>query len=78
MSSSALKKWGNSQGVTIPKSYCDRLGIRPGDRLNMSLVGEKIVIEPEREFTLDALMDGYHGLMPEEYDWGKPVGKEVW
>lgn len=78
MTTGTLNKWGNSQGVIIPKDFCDRLGIKPGDKVNISLKDDKIIIEPEREFTLSALMAGYSGSLPEEYDWGKPTGKELW
>ena len=78
MATVRLSKWGNSQGVLIPKSFCERLGIKPGDKVSVSLVDDKITIEPEREFTLTALMDGYDGPMPEAYEWGEPQGKELW
>lgn len=78
MAIGTLQKWGNSQGVTIPKSFCERLGIKPGDKLSLSLKSDRIVIEPEKELTFASLMEGYDGPMPQEYDWGKPMGKEMW
>ena len=78
MATGALKKWGNSQGITIPKNMCNHLGIKPGDKLAISLSDDKILIEPEREFTLQSLMKDYAGPAPETYDWGKPMGRELW
>lgn len=78
MTTGTLTKWGNSQGVLIPKPLCDQLGIKPGDKLSIDLEDGGITIKPEQEFTLSSLMAGYKGPMPEEYDWGKPMGKEVW
>ena len=78
MAIGTLAKWGNSQGVLIPKLFCDQLGIKPGDKLNIDLDDSKITIKPGKEFTLSSLMEGYSGPMPEEYDWGEPMGKEVW
>jgi AbrB family looped-hinge helix DNA binding protein len=78
MATGTLKKWGNSQGILIPKSYCEQLAIRPGDKIDLSLDGDKITLRPEKEFTFSALMRGYDGPPPQEYDWGKPAGKELW
>jgi AbrB family looped-hinge helix DNA binding protein len=78
MATGTLRKWGNSQGTLIPKSYCDHLGIKPGDRIDLSLEDDKIMIKPDKEFTLASLMEGYIGPMPEEFDWGMPMGKEFW
>ena len=33
MSQATLSKWGNSQGVRIPREYCDLLGARVGDTI---------------------------------------------
>jgi AbrB family looped-hinge helix DNA binding protein len=78
MSTTTLTKWGNSQGVIIPKSICNHLGLKPGDKVSVTLIDDRISIEPEREFTLTALMQNYDGPMPEAYDWGEPRGKELW
>lgn len=78
MSTGTINKWGNSQGIIIPKAFCDSLNIKPGDKVSITLKGELITIEPEKEYTLSALMKDYDGPMPEEYDWGKPQGKELW
>lgn len=32
-----LTKWGNSQGVLIPKHLCDHLGLRIGDTVTISV-----------------------------------------
>ena len=78
MSTGILTKWGNSQGVIIPKNFCDQLEIKVGDVLNVDIKDDEIVIRPERPFILSALMNGYNGPTPTEYDWGRPMGKEVW
>lgn len=47
-----LKKWGNSQGVLIPKNLCEYLGIAVGDRLEMEEAHGAITMRPaERRFT---------------------------
>ena len=45
-----LSKWGNSQGVIIPKSICEPLGLVAGDKLELSVseTGGSIEITPIR------------------------------
>ena len=75
-----LTKWGNSQGVVIPKDFCDQMRIKPGDRLSVSFDGVRVTIEPKRDHTLEARLARWDGGRFEtaEYDWGEPVGEEVW
>ena len=37
MPTSRLTKWGNSQGVVIPKRFCDHLGIEVGAEMEVSI-----------------------------------------
>ena len=78
MSSTTLRKWGNGQGILVPKSYTEILNLKPGDKMNISLTGDTITLRPEKYVTLSSLMEGYDGPPPEEYDWGNPKGKEMW
>lgn len=78
MAETTLAKWGNSQGIVIPKSLCKALEIEVGDKLNIMLEDGKLTIQPVPAFTLSSLMEGYNGPMPGEYDWGAPQGKEAW
>lgn len=52
------------------------------DLVELSRVDDNIVIKKvkkETELTLDDIFEGYEGEdAAEEYDWGSPVGKEVW
>jgi len=81
-------KWGNSQGIIIPKRYCDSLGLNVGDEVELSLEGERMLaLRPtkpafrrRRKVTIAELFEGWDGkgYVPEECDWGAPVGKEMW
>lgn len=42
---SALKKIGNSAGIVIPKPVLTEIGAQVGDKLDISIVGGRIVIE---------------------------------
>jgi antitoxin MazE len=74
-----VQKWGNSLALRIPKNYADQMGLSSNSPVEISLEGNRLVIEPARRPTLDALLDG---VTPDnihtETDWGAPVGKEVW
>lgn len=74
-----LIKIGNSQGIVIPRPICNLMNIAVGDDVTMEVDDNgKLTIEPKKSFTLEALMTGYDGPKPTEYDWGKPAGKEMW
>ena len=77
-----IQKWGNSQGIRIPKAFLEALGMMENDLVELSRVDDNIVIKKvkkETELTLDDIFEGYEGeVAAEEYDWGSPVGKEVW
>ena len=50
MSTSKLTKWGNSQGVVIPKKLCETMGFRIGDELNIAMNPRtgKVEITPQK------------------------------
>ncbi len=77
---SIVNKWGNSLGLRIPQLVANKIGLTAGTVLSIKVVNDTIVILPVRKkYSLDELLEG---VTPEpiggEYDWGVPVGKEVW
>jgi antitoxin MazE len=42
---SSIKKIGNSSGILIPKPMLTELGAVPGDSVDISLAGGKLIIE---------------------------------
>lgn len=81
MSTATLSKWGNGQGVLIPKHVCELLGLKTGDKVSITTEKEKIIItRPEEKYTLEARLRNWDGKGEplRKYDWGKPVGKEMW
>ena len=77
-----IQKWGNSQGIRIPKAFLDALGMMENDLVELSRVNDNIVItkvKTEKELTLDDIFADYDGEhAAEKFDWGAPAGKEVW
>ncbi|GGE19247.1 hypothetical protein GCM10011390_43080 [Aureimonas endophytica] len=41
----AVKKFGNSAGILIPKPILAQIGARAGDKVDMRIEGNRIVIE---------------------------------
>ena len=49
MPTATLNKWGNSQGIIIPKSACSLIGINIGDELNLEVTKNHIEITPVKQ-----------------------------
>ena len=78
----AIQKWGNSQGIRIPKAFLEALGMRENALVELSRVDNNILIskvKKEQELTLEDIFQDYDGAYKaEKFDWGSPSGKEVW
>lgn len=78
-----VQKWGNSQGVRLSKELLSDVEINVGDAVDVAVRDGALVVTPLRR------VRGGHDLRklvrripkdykPEEFDWGYPVGREVW
>ena len=75
-----LQKWGNSQGIRIPKVVLDELDINENDELELKIEDNKILIEKidSRKNILD-LFKGFDGNYESlDIDWDNPIGDEIW
>ncbi len=75
-----ITKWGNSQGIRIPKKYLKQLGLKVGDKVELKIENGKLVIIPMKhkrkpKIDINTLFKEY--IETEEYEWGQ-VGKEIW
>ena len=76
-----VKKWGNSLAIRIPNSVAKDLGLAENSDVQIASNGSSATIRP-LEFkgkTLEQLLgkitsDNIHS----EFEWGPPVGKEIW
>ena len=76
-----VKTWGNSQGVRISKETMQDAGLAVNDVLDVKVLNGMIMLskhyrhksleERAAEFGGDLRLDG-------EFDWGEPVGREIW
>jgi len=78
-----IQKWGNSQGIRVPKSILEQCHISIGEELEILAEGEEITIKPiskiRGKYKLDDLVKKIpHDYKTKETDWGLPQGKEEW
>ncbi len=77
-----IKKWGNSQGIRIPKHILTKLDLKTSDIMSLNVDKDKIILEkikvPKRKNIIE-LFDGYEDdYSLSEFDWGEAVGEEIW
>jgi antitoxin MazE len=83
-----LQRWGNSQGVRLPKSIIESMGMSVGAPVIVEVSGDhsRITITPAAESRpirgRHRIEDLIAGSAPNafagEHDWGRAHGKEVW
>ena len=76
---SMIVRWGNSQGVRLPKEVLAAASLQVNDSVTIEAEKGRIVIEKaaRRHRSLEERLAGFSGSnVPEEWDMGVPVGKE--
>lgn len=64
-----VQKWGNSQGIRLPKKILKDLGININDKIEISLNGEEIILKKIKKYTnLDDLFKDYKGDYRKDFD----------
>ena len=85
-----IQKWGNSQGLRIPKPLLETLGIRENDQVELILSADSITIRkapsaPHK--TLEERLTEFYGKPIEEIEriqgdselsWDPAEGSEIW
>lgn len=84
-----VQKWGNSQGIRIPKYILEEVGLNIDDEVKLQKIDNKLVIEKVEKnspFTLKEHLENYYGKPiediksidnNEEVNWGKSEGDEI-
>ena len=78
---SKVKKWGNSLGIRIPKSFTDQVGITNGSSIDITIEGDKITIAPilRKDESINELLSLVtEDNVPYEIKTDGPVGNEIW
>jgi antitoxin MazE len=84
-----IQKWGNSQGIRIPKAFLEALGMMENDTVELKRVNDNIVIskvEKKKYNNLSERLEAFYGKPIDEIyveseteiSTGNPVGGEVW
>lgn len=76
-----VKVWGNSQGIRISKDILKAADIAIDDVLDVNVVNGTITLAKSfRHKTLEERAAEFDGKLnlDGEYNWGEPVGREVW
>lgn len=77
-----IQKWGNSQGVRIPKVILDTVNWAEDEQIVILVQNDKLVIEKAKEKkrkNIKELFANYNEeYEPIEIDWGEPKGEEIW
>lgn len=75
----AVRPWGNSQGIRIPKSILEKMNISISDTLQIEVKNDMIVLKKIfRHKTFEERVAEYNGEISVcDFDWGEPEGKEI-
>jgi len=83
-----IVKWGNSQGIRLPKAFLQTIQLAENDPVDVILENDKIIIKKisdKKHVTIKQRLVDFYGDDFEQYtspqkemDWGKPVGNEIW
>ena len=83
-----IVKWGNSQGIKIPKKFLQNIAIFDNDPVDVVLENEKIIIKKattnQHKTIKERLLEFYgedferNRITAREIDWGKSSGDEIW
>lgn len=83
-----LQRWGNSQGIRIPKSMIEPMGLEIGCELTIKISEDQscITLTPSRDSRpirgryriKDLVASSSSEAFKGELDWGSPHGKEMW
>jgi len=79
-----IQRWGNSQAVRLPKAVLEELFLQENDPVEITTANDSIIIKKttrkrRAKISLEERFANYTGdYQCVEYDWGKPMGNEVW
>ena len=81
MAAARVQRWGNSQGLRLPKHVLERAGLKVGDSLAIEICDQEIVLRKiaKPKYDLAELAARIpEESKPKEEGAGPPVGREEW
>ncbi len=77
-----ISKWGNSQGLRVPKDIMDTLNLNIGDNVNIKIENGKVIIEAIKKdrpkYNLDELVSQVPNNYKANEEFTEKMGKEEW
>ncbi len=75
----ALKKWGNSLALRIPKDILNTLAINENSIMELSVNNGILTVKPKSNTLLETLVSQINSEnLHKEVDTGRSVGNEEW
>lgn len=88
MSKTAIKKWGNSQGIRLSKEIINRTGLKENDEVGIYVDNGTLIIKKikAKYLNLTERLEAFYNKPiddifvenTQEVDVGAPVGDEIW
>lgn len=82
-----VSKWGNSQGIRIPRAVMELLRVKVNDVVEIKVQDEELIISKKKSYkNLQERLESFYNQpienifveSKEDIDWGTPQGNEVW
>ncbi|MCX6051526.1 MAG: AbrB/MazE/SpoVT family DNA-binding domain-containing protein [Campylobacterales bacterium] len=77
-----ISKWGNSQGLRFPKNVMQTLHLSVGDRVNIFIENDRVIIEPIKKERIKYDINKLVAKIPKDYkaneEFNSSVGLEEW
>ena len=75
----AVKKWGNSLAVRIPKDLATSLSVDENSLIELEIVRDGLLLKPQKSTRLEELVAGItNENLHHEVSTGESVGNEEW
>jgi len=77
-----ISKWGNSQGLRLPKDVMKDLGLSIGDEVKITTKNNKVIIEPIRKkrkkYNINDLVKNIPNYYNPHEEFSENIGIEEW
>lgn len=76
-----LQKWGNSDGIRIPRDILKLLNLKTNDKVELKYENDKLIITKQKKekISLKERFANYKGEnLAKDFIWDEDIGKELW
>jgi antitoxin MazE len=77
-----ISSWGNSQGLRVPKDIMKQLHLSVGDKMNIVIENDKIILEPIKQARIKFNINDLVKQLPSDYkaneEFDNKIGLEEW